>query len=105
MGRIQGWGQSRRQFYRDADMSDARLNFFVGQLGASAALLGLLFVDVSTNLSKILGSPDLANRALLAMLLLSIIFIISSIQLAPGQPLICLGAETLILRQRLSPTL
>src|SRR5262245_24883314 len=78
-------------------MMDAWANFFIGQLGASAALLGLLFVGVSINLAKILGSRDLTNRALLAMILLLIILIVSSLFLIPGQPLTWLGAEVLIL--------
>jgi modulator of FtsH protease len=78
-------------------MTDAWTNFVVGQLGASSALLGLLFVGVSINLTKILASQDLTNRALLAMILLLIILIVSSLLLVPGQPLIWLGAEILIL--------
>jgi modulator of FtsH protease len=66
-------------------------------LGAFAALLGLLFVGVSINLTKILGSRDLADRSLLAMILLLTILIVSSLLLIPGQPLIWLGAEILIL--------
>jgi modulator of FtsH protease len=63
-------------------------------LGASAALLGLLFVGVSINLTKILGSRDPADRSLLTMILLLIILIVSSLLLVPGQPLNWLGAES-----------
>jgi len=78
-------------------MNDAWANFFVGQLGASAALLGLLFVGVSLNLTKILSSRDLSNRALLAMALLLVILVISSLLLVPGQPLLWLGEEVLVI--------
>jgi hypothetical protein len=80
-----------------SSMNDAWANFFVGQLGASAALLGLIFVGVSLNLAKILSSRDLSNRALLAMALLLVILVVSSLMLVPGQPLLWLGEEVLVL--------
>jgi hypothetical protein len=49
-------------------------DLFVASAGAAAVLMGLLFVGLSINLSKILAFPVLANRALIAsMLLLSIL--------------------------------
>ena len=43
-------------------MIEAWVNFFVAQCGASAALLGLIFVSVSLNLTKILSHPLLPGR-------------------------------------------
>ncbi len=39
-------------------------NFFVAEVGASAALAGLIFVGVSINLNRILSLPRLPDRAL-----------------------------------------
>ncbi len=59
-------------------------NFFLAQLGASAALLGFLFVGVSVNL-KIISIGVLANIALIGMLLLLAVLTVSSLMLLPVQ--------------------
>lgn len=59
-------------------------DFFSAQVGGSAALLGLLFVGLSINLAEILKSQSLANRALLALVLLRIVMIVSLVFLIPG---------------------
>ena len=71
-------------------------NFFLGQLGASAALGGLLFVAISLNLEKITSVAGLADRALLALSLLLAILVASSVMLVPHQPDFVLGAEVLV---------
>jgi modulator of FtsH protease len=71
-------------------------NFFLGQVGASAALGGLLFVAVSLNLARILALPRLADRALLALSLILAILIISSAMLIPDQSASILGVEVLL---------
>jgi hypothetical protein len=76
-------------------MTEAWANFFISQCGDSAALLGLLFVSVSLNLSRILAFPDLPNRALMAMLLLLAVLIVASLMLIPGQPMAVNGVEVL----------
>jgi len=65
--------------------SEAWANFFLAQCGASAALVGLLFVSVSLNLAKILSLRHLPERALLAMALLLTILIVAMLMLMPGQ--------------------
>jgi hypothetical protein len=72
-------------------------NFFIAEVGASAALAGLIFVGVSINLNRILSLPQLPNRALLTLILLLTILIISSLLLVPGQPLMLIGIEVLII--------
>jgi modulator of FtsH protease len=76
-------------------MIDAWANFFIAQCGASAALLGLLFVSVSLSLGKILAFPVLPGRALTAMLLLLAVLLVSSFLLIPGQPIAAIGIEVL----------
>ena len=43
-------------------------SFFAAQVGASAALAGLVFVGISINLTKIIASGYLPNRAQEALL-------------------------------------
>ncbi len=68
-------------------------NFFVGQVGASAALAGLVFVAVSINLARILTYPSLPSLVLEAIVPLVAVLIASSLLLVPGQPLPYLGGE------------
>jgi len=70
-------------------------NFFLGQVGASAALGGLLFVAISLNLAQIGSAKALADRALLALGLLLSILVVSSLMLIPGQPRLVIGIEVL----------
>ena len=60
--------------------------FFAAQVGAAAALAGLLFVGISLNLNKILAAPFLPLRGLLALLLLIAILVVSSFLLIPALP-------------------
>lgn len=72
-------------------------NFFVGELGASAALTGLIFVGVSINLTKITASSHLPNRALEALVALVVVLFVSSLLLIPGQSFLAIGIEVLLL--------
>ncbi len=72
-------------------------NFLIAEVGASAALLGLIFVGVSINLTRILSISGLPNRALLALTLLLTILIMSSLLLVPGQSLTLVGIELLLI--------
>lgn len=68
-------------------------NFFVAEVGASAALAGLVFVGVSINMTRILALPALPERAAQALTLLFSILIVSSVLLVPGQALWVVGVE------------
>jgi hypothetical protein len=70
--------------------------FFTAQLGAAATLGGLVFVGLSLNLTKILSFPALPNRALLALGVLLIILVVSSLILIPGQSTELIGFEILV---------
>jgi len=70
-------------------------NFLVAQVGASAALAGLVFVGVSINLARILSISGLPESALEALVLLLAVLVISSLLLVP-QPLTAAGIELLL---------
>jgi len=70
-------------------------NFFLGELGAAAALAGLLFVSISVNQARILQLGRMADRGLEALGMLLLILVVASIALIPGQSLRLLGTETL----------
>ena len=70
-------------------------SFFVAQVGASAAVAGLVFVGVSINLDKILKYAGLPGRTLEALIVLILVLITSSLMLVPGQSNTLIGAELL----------
>ncbi|HLI09627.1 MAG TPA: hypothetical protein VKV40_23900 [Ktedonobacteraceae bacterium] len=76
---------------------DGWQNFFLGELGASAALTGLIFVGISINLGKIMKSSYLPNRALEALVMLVIVIFLTSLLLIPGQSTTAVGLEVLLL--------
>lgn len=70
-------------------------DLFVAVAGASAALLGLLFVAVSINLERILSFKGLPERALETLMLLLGVLLVSIVALMPGQSHVALGLEVL----------
>lgn len=67
--------------------------FFVGTIGASAALTGLLFAAISINLQQILKYPQLPGRAAATLGMLVSSLVASGFGLAPGQSARALGVE------------
>ena len=63
---------------------------------ASAALAGLVFVGASINLKELMSYVGGPNRALEAIVLLSMVLLESMLVLAPTQPLWVLGLELLV---------
>jgi hypothetical protein len=70
--------------------------FLSAEVGASAALTGLLFVAVSINLAKIIAFPHLTPRAAKALVTLVGILFAASLCLVPGQSKNLLGAELVV---------
>jgi modulator of FtsH protease len=68
-------------------------NFFVAELGASAALTGLLFVAVSINLTRVLEFPQLPTRAVETVVSLMSVLVVSTFALVPGQSAAAFGIE------------
>ena len=69
-------------------------SFFVAEVGAAAALTGLLFVAVSNNLDRILQFPKLPARAAETLALLLLVVVIASLALVP-QSVHAFGLESL----------
>jgi hypothetical protein len=75
-----------------ADWSD----FFVAQVGASAALTGLIFVAVALNLERILKYRWLPQRAAHTLVVLGEALVLASLCLMPHQTALVLGIELLV---------
>lgn len=71
-------------------------SFFLGEVGAAAALGGLLFVAVSINVAKIIDVPGLADRALQALLILLSLLTIAALMLMPEQSMLAMGIEVIV---------
>ena len=69
--------------------------FFLAEVGASAALAGLLFVSVSVNQQHILALGRMADRGAEALIILFLALVAASLPLIPGQSPRLLGAEIL----------
>lgn len=68
-------------------------NFAVAQVGASAALAGLVFVGLSVNLARVLQAPGVLGRAGEAIVVLAALLFAASAVIVPGQSLGLLAAE------------
>ncbi len=69
------------------------VNFFAAEVGATAALTGLIIVAVSINLKHILSFPQLPGRAAEVLIMLVGALLACSFGLLPGQSLQLLGGE------------
>lgn len=67
--------------------------FFAAEVGAAAALAGLVIVAISINVARILGHPALPGRAAETLIAPTGILIVSSYGLVPVQHAATLGGE------------
>jgi hypothetical protein len=72
-------------------------NFFVAEVGASAALSGLVVVAISINLARILEIKSLPDRAAEALIILIGALLLTSAGLVPNQSAAVFGALTLVI--------
>jgi hypothetical protein len=77
-------------------------SFFMAEVGASAALAGLLFVGISINNAKILRTSALPDLALRGLALLFAILLVSSVLLLPGIGTPTLGVVLIVVGGGLS---
>ena len=74
----------------------AWLPFFTAQVGAAAALAGLVIVAISINLQRILSLPGLPGRAGETLVLLVGALVLSSLMLIPGSLTLLGGAAIVV---------
>ncbi len=70
-------------------------DFYVAEVGAAAALAGLLFVAISINIERILNFPSLPGRAFQTLAMIAAALVIAGLGLIPGQPHTWFGWEAL----------
>ena len=72
------------------------VDFFVAQVGAAAALTGLVIVGISINIERILSDPGLPGRAAETLVAPAGMLVISTFALVPHQPDWILGLELVV---------
>ncbi|HEX2589973.1 MAG TPA: hypothetical protein VHL34_00650 [Rhizomicrobium sp.] len=68
-------------------------DFFAAQVGAAAALAGLVIVGISINVNRILSHPLLPGRAAETLITPTGVLVIATFLLVPGQAAWILGLE------------
>jgi modulator of FtsH protease len=71
-------------------------DFAIAQLGASAALLGLVFVGLSINLRDFVGTGALVHRAAEAVIVLGSVLVAATAVVIPDQSDTAVGVELLV---------
>jgi modulator of FtsH protease len=71
-------------------------DFFMAAVGASAAVLGLLFVSLSINIQTILKYPHLPGRASATLGILLVVLVVCFFGLAPNEGTKTFGWEVVI---------
>jgi modulator of FtsH protease len=74
---------------------DGWTDFYVAEVGAAAALAGLLVVAVSINITRILEYPNLPGHAAQTLMTVGTALILASLALFPGQPPVWFGLEAI----------
>lgn len=74
---------------------EAWADFFVAEVGAAAALAGLLVVAMSINIEKIMAMTTLPPRAAQTLIIIGASLVLASLGLFPGQPVAVFGWEAI----------
>jgi modulator of FtsH protease len=69
--------------------------FYIAEVGAAAALAGLLVVAISINIEKIMAIPTLPSRAAQTLIIVGAALVLASFGLFPGQSAAAFGWEAL----------
>jgi modulator of FtsH protease len=70
-------------------------DFYVAEVGAAAALAGLLVVAISINIKEIMALPTLPPRAAQTLVIIASALVIGGFGLFPGQAIAVFGWEAL----------
>ncbi len=70
--------------------------FFNTEVGASAALAGLIFVGLSINITRIVSFARLPGRAIQSLTVLAAILVVSLLVLVPNQLVWAIGLEVAV---------
>src|SRR5258706_12091618 len=81
----------------NAYAATAWTSFAVAQVGAAAALAGLLVVAASINIGSIIKLPAVVARMAGSLALLTGALIVGALLLVPGQPRVWLGVEIAVI--------
>ena len=71
-------------------------DFFVAEVGAAAALAGLLVVAMSINIKEIMAMATLPPRAAQTLLIIGAALVLASLGLFPGQSMTAFGWEAIV---------
>jgi len=71
-------------------------DFFVAEVGAAAALAGLLVVAMSINIKEIMALPTLPPRAAQTLIIIAAALVLASLGLFPRQSLAAFGWEAVV---------
>jgi len=71
-------------------------DFFVAEVGAAAALAGLLVVAMSINIKEIMALPTLPPRAAQTLIIIAASLVLASLGLFPRQSLAAFGWEAVV---------
>lgn len=71
-------------------------DFFVAEVGAAAALAGLLVVAMSINIKEIMALPTLPPRAAQTLIIIAAALVLASLGLFPRQSLTAFGWEAVV---------
>src|SRR6185312_5870092 len=89
-------GDARKADFREQRLMEGWTDFFVAEVGAAAALAGLLVVAMSINIKEIMALPTLPPRAAQTLIIIAASLVLASLGLFPRQSLAAFGWEAVV---------